>query len=625
MSDLESTSLEASSGKHIDVGSVVDEKYRLDSLIGGGANGLVYKATHLILGDVLAIKILRKELVGDEVNLGRFKREAQIASQLHHPNLVAVKAYGVSNGHPYLVMDYVDGESLSACLKEHSKLEISKFVEIFSELANALDYAHENDVIHRDIKPGNIMLTVDGARLIDFGLAKIVDESETSASLTRTGVITGTPNYMSPEQCRADKLTASTDIYSLGAVMFESLTGQAPFTGATDLLVMSEHLNSQPVFPPGTAIPPAIKNIVLKALAKDRADRFYSAKEVFAELQALSADELSSNAPTKRAGQKLNTTVVISCLLLSILAAGLIISAIIGPAAKKDVIEASTSVKQKPQRLILSNAAGDNRSADDWLESAKGTQRITGHRTDPELIAEAKTLSANAMQASLREKDNDKYVISALLWCEVARDAGSRLERFAKLKELDKFVQKHSDISKQVRYRVQQQLGNAYYEQEDFYNARKSFQSGLTLADTNSEEQLDLLRQIALTYARDENFDAADKELKKIKMLCRDLNISNQMAFSAASLAKVAMDHGKYSLSMKYLYEVEAVIKKCTSKRIQNELVGFNEICLRQHRHGAESKLSNKLLAELREHLDEGEGEFSEMFVKEHQLQRLIK
>lgn len=269
------------------IGHSIDERYRIDAVIGKGGMGTVYLATRLLIGDEVAIKVLHTS--DDPQAAERFRREARAAARLKHPNAVSIYDFGVSSeGLQYLVMDLVEGKSLRDITKEQGALSLSSVGELVSQVCSALDEAHRHHIIHRDIKPDNIILnsTPTGPRVkvLDFGIAKLRDDSATN--LTQTGNVMGTPHYMSPEQCLGEELDSRADIYSLGIVVYEMLCGRVPFNSPVSTAVVVQHVNQTPPslrsFNP--AIPVAVEAVVFRALEKARDMRPASAGAFAREL-----------------------------------------------------------------------------------------------------------------------------------------------------------------------------------------------------------------------------------------------------------------------------------------------------------------------------------------------------
>lgn len=274
------------------VGKIIGDKYEVLETIGGGGMGMIYKAKHILMKRIVAIKMMHPQYVSSASNLKRFQQEAQAASALSHPNILAVFDFGLTPaGAPFLVMDFLEGTNLAEVLDEVGLLPASRATNIFAQACAGLAHAHSKGVIHRDLKPGNIMLVEfdqrkDFVKIVDFGIAKVLpsgDESE-SAHLTQTGEVFGSPLYMSPEQCRGRNLDIRSDIYSLGCVMYRTLTGSSPFFGQDPMECMYKQVNEAPnkffETNPDTKAPEALEGIVFKCLAKEPADRYQTMLEL---------------------------------------------------------------------------------------------------------------------------------------------------------------------------------------------------------------------------------------------------------------------------------------------------------------------------------------------------------
>lgn len=255
------------------IGRTIEGKYRIEGLIGVGGMGAVYRSTRLLIGDEVAIKILHTETVVDPHASERFRREAQAAARLKHPNAVSIYDFGVSGeGLQYLVMELIEGKSLREFARHQGPLDLSLAVEVTLQVCAALDEAHRQHIVHRDIKPDNIILNSGGAELrvkvLDFGIAKLRDD--TASHLTQTGSVMGTPHYMSPEQCLGEELDSRADIYSVGIVLYEMLCGRVPFNSPISTAVVVQHVNQLP--PPlstlNSGISSEIEAAVLCALEK---------------------------------------------------------------------------------------------------------------------------------------------------------------------------------------------------------------------------------------------------------------------------------------------------------------------------------------------------------------------
>ncbi|HXW31691.1 MAG TPA: Stk1 family PASTA domain-containing Ser/Thr kinase, partial [Acidimicrobiales bacterium] len=263
---------------------VLSGRYELDHLIARGGMAEVYRARDRLLDRPVALKILFPELSVDRSFVERFRREAQAAANLSHPNIVPVFDWGEDGGTYFIVMEYVDGRPLSAILRTAGALHPERAAEIAADVAGALSYAHRHGVIHRDVKPGNVLITDEGTvKVTDFGIARAVNTEE---SLTQTGAVMGTATYFSPEQAEGLGVDARSDIYSLGVVLYEMVTGRPPFLGETPVAVASKHVREHPPLPRqiNPAIPPDLEAVIMKCMAKSPEHRYASGEELRADL-----------------------------------------------------------------------------------------------------------------------------------------------------------------------------------------------------------------------------------------------------------------------------------------------------------------------------------------------------
>jgi serine/threonine-protein kinase len=259
-------------------------RYELTHLVARGGMAQVYRAMDLQLDRPVALKVLFPELSVDKMFVERFRREAQAAANLSHPNIVPVYDWGEDDGAYFIVMEYIDGRSLSAVLRDPQKLPPTQVAQIGAGVAAALAFAHRHGVVHRDVKPGNILITPEGeVKVTDFGIARAVNTEE---SLTQTGAVMGTAAYFSPEQAEGKTVDARSDIYSLGVVLYEMAVGRPPFSGDSPVAVASKHVRDNPTLPRAVnpACPAALEAVIMKAMAKDPTSRYGSAEELRADL-----------------------------------------------------------------------------------------------------------------------------------------------------------------------------------------------------------------------------------------------------------------------------------------------------------------------------------------------------
>jgi beta-lactam-binding protein with PASTA domain/tRNA A-37 threonylcarbamoyl transferase component Bud32 len=281
-------------------------RYELDGVVGRGGMAEVYRARDIRLDRIVAIKTLRTDLARDQIFQARFRREAQSAASLNHPSIVAVYDTGEDEDMvtgvpvPYIVMEYVDGRTVRDLLQEGHRLLPERSLEIIDGVLRALDYSHQAGIVHRDIKPGNVMVTRNGdIKVMDFGIARAMSDAQ--ATMTQTAQVIGTAQYLSPEQARGERVDARSDLYSAGCLLYELLTGRPPFTGDSPVAIAYQHVRENPV-PPSRVdpdVPAWADAIVLKAMAKSPADRYQTAADMRADLQRAASGMPVSAPPTR--------------------------------------------------------------------------------------------------------------------------------------------------------------------------------------------------------------------------------------------------------------------------------------------------------------------------------------
>jgi serine/threonine-protein kinase len=264
---------------------VLGERYEIGGVLGRGGMAEVHRGRDLRLGREVAVKVLRHDLARDPSFQVRFRREAQASASLNHPAIVAVYDTGedrtATGATPYIVMEYVEGETLRDVLRREGQLTPERAMALSADICGALDFSHRNGIVHRDVKPGNVMITPQGTvKVMDFGIARAVSDS--AATMTSTAAVIGTAQYLSPEQARGEGVDARSDVYSMGCVLFELVTGAPPFTGDSPVSVAYQHVREDPRLPSSINpnIPPELDAIVLKAMSKNPANRYQSAAEM---------------------------------------------------------------------------------------------------------------------------------------------------------------------------------------------------------------------------------------------------------------------------------------------------------------------------------------------------------
>ncbi len=276
------------------IGTTIDGRYHINTKIGEGGMGVVYLATHAIIGKKCALKVLRSDLSNESEVGARFVQEAQSAAAIGNEHIIEITDFGqLPDGSAYFVMEFLDGAALHDVIEEHSDLSLERTLDVMIQSCEALGAAHNSNIVHRDLKPDNIFLikkgdTEDFVKVLDFGIAKVASQS---SRLTKTGMIFGTPQYMSPEQAAGTDVDARTDIYSLGIIMYEMLCGHVPFEADTFMGVLTKHLYEEPI-PPRRLVPPVgvtqnVEAVLLKAIAKKPEKRYQTMSEFSEDLLAL--------------------------------------------------------------------------------------------------------------------------------------------------------------------------------------------------------------------------------------------------------------------------------------------------------------------------------------------------
>jgi len=272
------------------VGRMYGGRYEIEEKIGAGGMAIVYKAKDTLLNRKVAIKVLREQFASDEGFIRRFRREAQSAASLSHHNIVSIYDVGKDGHEDYIVMEYVKGQTLKDMIRAQAPLPSEKAIHIAYQIGEALSHAHTNHIIHRDIKPQNILITTDGrAKVTDFGIAR----AASAATLTHTGDIVGSVHYLSPEQAKGAQTSEQSDIYSLGIILYEMITGKVPYDGDTPITIALKHIQEEAELP-ATIVPTLseeLNTVIMKALAKSQDDRYKTAPEFLDDLNKVLAGE----------------------------------------------------------------------------------------------------------------------------------------------------------------------------------------------------------------------------------------------------------------------------------------------------------------------------------------------
>ena len=280
------------------IGQIVKERYEILEILGEGGMAFVYKARDMQLERFVAIKTLKPNYVNQETFVDRFKREAKTAANLNHPNIVQIFDWGIEK-EPYFVMEYIEGNTLTSIIAKNRTISLSDILFIGAQVSNGLHAAHQKGLVHRDIKPGNIMITPDGkVKVTDFGIVSLQNEE---SDITKTGSILGTASYISPEQAQGKPVSIESDLYSLGTVLYELITGKAPFSGDSPISTATKHLTEKPEKPSlyRRDLPKGVESAILRLLEKASYDRFKSAEDLRATLlqqrKALQSEQTREN------------------------------------------------------------------------------------------------------------------------------------------------------------------------------------------------------------------------------------------------------------------------------------------------------------------------------------------
>jgi len=276
------------------VGKTIDGRYYVEKILGEGGMGLVYRGKHTILNKPLAIKVLRPDVSRDEEIISRFKQEAQSASSIGNQHIIDISDFGnLPDGSTYFIMEFLDGSDLTKVIETQSPVAPNRIVHIAKQLCDALGAAHDAGIVHRDLKPDNIYLVRRGGdsdfvKVLDFGIAKV---GGTSSKLTRAGQVFGTPHYMSPEQCAGTGVDHRTDLYAIGIILYEMVTGRTPFDADNLMGILTKHLYEAPIAPSQIRpdCPPELEAIIIKCIAKKQDERYQNCRELLEDMKRIEA------------------------------------------------------------------------------------------------------------------------------------------------------------------------------------------------------------------------------------------------------------------------------------------------------------------------------------------------
>lgn len=417
-------------------GAIFAEQYKILERLGQGGAGDVYKAQYLPIDSVVAIKLINRLTDSDfsSTDLQKVKREARITSQLKHPGIVQLLRVGATaDGLPFLVLEYVEGETLGQLLEREKTISESRLLTMLVDVLNALQYAHSLGIVHRDLKPANIILDTHGAdgahaRILDFGVAKIISDAQTiSGNSLATTQAVGTIPYMSPEECSGQAVGPLSDIYSLGCVMYECLTGTPPFTGETAWEIASKHVSDEPRFPPThnqKPISEVMQSTILLALKKNPGERPQSAIEMLEMLRATGEIGIRPSVSNKKQNKSRNLALVVGTSGLLACVAVFVFrnhqldhdSQVTAQTTDHDVVRASAMPQSAESLYLLSKSLrleGKNDQALDYLRRAAAIDLKQKPSKDADLSYRIRSNLAQFLGVSGLKEESRKYLLSA--------------------------------------------------------------------------------------------------------------------------------------------------------------------------------------------------------------------
>lgn len=502
-------------------------KYKILQVIGQGGMGIVLKVVDQQLERELAIKLLLFEGSTESTAQARFMREAKSLATLNHPNIVKLLSFDVNEkGQPYMVMEYLDGFPLSKL--PEGELQFSTFLEFFASISSALAHAHESGIVHRDLKPGNIMICKTDAglfpKIIDFGIARSDDEQGDSGKLTRTTNLVGTPAYMSPEQCSGQAIDSRSDIYSLGCVMYEVLSGRPPFQEETALQTLHAVLHSDFIHLEKSAESKetqAIAKLIDSCLSRDPAGRPSGAREIANQLEIIRQSQTSNNSPARIKLQQRATRNRVLPALVSILVLGLLITGVVFVSQK------SQQNKPKPNSIIQHASTESEKHSEEFNTFKRKFATYSQNfrvETDPE---RRKELAHEAYMVG--RKLSTSYLVNEMYD-----------EALQVLDSMQPFVN-NLDAPELISSMVQSDKSNIYYNQGNHLKAREHADKALDLLvssdNQDNECACDPLCELARLNLRSGDLDLALNQYKKARqILLNDIGFGKAIYKKATSL-----------------------------------------------------------------------------------------
>jgi len=573
------------------LGSIIGGKYRIIEKLGSGGMGGVYKAEHLLMNRLVAVKLLRSNLLQDEVLLKRFHHEAKSASQISHPNAVTLYDYGVENGLPFLAMEFIDGATLKTLIAQEAPIPVERVQNILKQLCSALNEAHKAGIIHRDIKPDNFMIRrgehgEDIAKVLDFGVSKSIgigDLDSKDSNLTQAGAIIGTPQYISPEQCQGKELDIRCDIYSLGAVTYELLTGTPPFSAPTVLELLVKVLHHEPLsmrkLKPDLDISATLDAVVMRALDKDRDKRYSSILEFYQAFETAVAPKLVQSEPRKnRAGY---LPVVLIGLLVGLLGffflqpkpKGSVVS-------EKKIEQLSDAVRraEKEKADALARVENLKKEAQKLLEN-NDTARAKAVQEQQLAAEKAEREKDAALQDMLKQKDKMLQLLVTMKQTAAEKEAALAKERELnkKTEEEKQAALKQAEAARIEAERAAEESRKA--EQENQEAIKREQEKGAQLARERDEamkrqeeaaRQAEKEKQEALQQA-----EAAKAEAARLTEMAKQMEREKEEAIKKIESAK--QEQIKVSTVPRNATETEVAKAKEKEQKLAEEVRRANQ------------------------------------------------
>ncbi len=556
------------------VGTTFAQKYEIITRLGRGGMSTVYKAHHTLMDKMLALKLMHVYLLTDSAHVKRFQVEAKAASSLSHPNLIKVNDFGITDdGIPFLVMEYIEGQSLNDVLKKQNFISVEQCLEILTQVLDGLAHVHSHGIIHRDLKPGNVMISVqeDGkqrAMIVDFGIAKMLEtgDEQASAPLTVTGDVCGSPAYMSPEQCLGKTLDSRSDLYAIGCMLYQCLTGRFPFVGSSALETCTMQVSQLPEplhrVCPEANIPPLVEDVVLKALEKDPEKRFASAEEFSKTLtsayekskeqEALQFLAARVQGKFKQIMKRVNQNLLAFSAGFLIVVASVsaliyfnpdcrrIAHTFVNPSVYAVCLlcgRLSENANFQLSKWFLNRAVREadfGKVTDNQINSRDELQKLYSayaYRADAKLVdSEIKAIKSEWLirRLSIKMNDEDNVFIALLSEMQVPTDQSAARKMAAELSDL-------SDKSlKRGAYKLAAQ------------QAQKAFNIFDETLHDRSESTLRCLETLALAYEQSGELNKSMEESKKLLDMCKSTPSYCKYSIGAQlSLARVALMQGR--------------------------------------------------------------------------------